>query len=445
MVSIAETTYHMLSRHMSNDNEELDFPLYPDPNMFSHSFPFPTGQSFNMEATYAYPRAQDGYPASTGLNSSTMFAEAPQYPLESPELRAAPSNYSTASAPSATSSAMGSPHSIHGHVVPVPEWAPHGLGLNPSIVGFDNYGQGNEYTFQPTGMDDFALEFNAAKPNGFVGECENVSRSASRQHGSISSNCESLSSLSTFVISPKAMDAPTDQMRTGPASMSMASPISPVSTVGTDFRDDVFKSPVSAFSKSPSDSRRPSRAFNAPLYASASTIPRTQDMRSSISSISQICASETSPSYATYHQSPFFSQSSGNFVAPLESSCRFPLSFQHRFSSIDSELSANRLFFRPINSSSPIHHSPNLCDTIKRKFRLSSTNIPWIAIFVAHVEKPKACEARESIPLLIWFLVPLSTTSPTIHPIIQQSRWQLQQRGVARERAMHISRVRKSV
>ncbi|KAK0125169.1 hypothetical protein ONS96_009030 [Cadophora gregata f. sp. sojae] len=165
MVSIAETTYHMLSRHMS-DNEEADFPLYPDPNMFSPNFPF-GGQNFNMDTAYAYPRTQEGYPASTGLGSSTMYADAPQYSLESPDLRAAPSNYSTASGPSATSSAMGSPHSIHGHVVPAPEWASHGLGLNPSIVQYDNYSHGsNEYSCQqPTGMDDFALEFNSAKPS----------------------------------------------------------------------------------------------------------------------------------------------------------------------------------------------------------------------------------------------------------------------------------------
>ncbi|PVH85099.1 hypothetical protein DL98DRAFT_484310 [Cadophora sp. DSE1049] len=229
MVSIAETTYHMLSRHMS-DNEEVDFPLYPDPNMFSHNFPF-GGQNFDMDTAYAYPRTQEGYPASTGLSSSTMYTEAPQYSLESPDLRAAPSNYSTASGPSATSSAMGSPHSIHGHVVPVPEWAPHGLGLNPGIVQYDNYSHGsNDYSYQqPTGMDDFALEFTSAKPS-FVGECKNVSTSGSRQHGSI------------------------------------------------------------------------------------------QDMRSPVSSASQSFSTEASPSYATYHQTPFFSQSSGNFVAPLESS-----------------------------------------------------------------------------------------------------------------------------
>lgn len=318
-MTIAETTYHMLSRHMSTDNEEVDFPLYPDPNMFSHNFAF-GGHNYNMDTTYTYPRTQEGYPASTGLSSSTLYTEAPQYPLESPDLRAAPSNYSTASGPSATSSAMGSPHSIHGHVVPVPEWTPHGLGLNPSIVQYDNFSQSNDYSYQqPTGMDDFALEFNSAKPS-FVGECKNVSRSASRQHGSISSNAESFSSLSTFVTSPKAIDATMDQMKIDSAVMSMASPITPVSAVRTDFRDDVFRSPVSSFLKSPSDSRRPSQTFNAPLFASSSTNSRSQDMRSPISSPSQSFPAETSPSYATYHQSPFFSQSSGNFVAPLESS-----------------------------------------------------------------------------------------------------------------------------
>ena len=68
---------------------------------------------------------------------------------------------------------MGSPHSIHGHVVPGPEF---GLGLTPSIVQYNDYGH-SEYTFQASGMDDFTLEFNPAKTNAnsFVGECKNIS------------------------------------------------------------------------------------------------------------------------------------------------------------------------------------------------------------------------------------------------------------------------------
>jgi hypothetical protein len=321
----------MLARHMYTDNEEVDFPLYPDPqNMFSQSFPFNAPQTFNVEASYTYPRsAQDAHPASSGMNSSAMYADAPQYALESPDIRGA-SNYSTASGASATSSTMGSPHSMNGHAVPVPEWAPHGLGLTPSIVGYDGYGQGNEYTFQPTGMDDFALEFNA-KP-GFVGEC----KSTSRQRGSISSNCESISSVaSTFVPSPKTLDTPIDQIKSGSATRSMALPITPVSAIGTDSRDLCFQSPsTSSISRSPTSLR----TFSASLYASPSTTGRSPDMRSSpVFSVSQKFASSESlsPSYATYQQSHFFSQSSGNFVPPLESSCWFPQSLQHKTNSVD--------------------------------------------------------------------------------------------------------------
>ena len=331
MVSIADHTYHMLSRHIGAD-DEADFPLYPDPsqNMFQQQlFPFNGVQNFDMDSnSYTFARTQESYPISTGLNSNTMYAEvAPSYAQESPELRAgAPSNYSTASGPSAASSTMGSPHSIHNHIAPASEWPIHGLGLdsNPSIVGYDQFGHSNEYNFAPSGMEEFALDF-PAKPHGFVGECTNVSRSASRQQGSISSNPESLSSLSTFVPTPRTMDLTTEHL-SPVTTRSMASPLTPFSAVTRDSRDDCFRSPsLSTLSHSPISSRRPSQAFNSYLASSS----RTRDMRSSpISAVSQSSFTSESPSFATYHQTPFFSQSSGNFVAPLESSCRFPLSIQ---------------------------------------------------------------------------------------------------------------------
>jgi hypothetical protein len=321
MVSIADHTFHMLSRHMSNESEEADFPLYPDSsNMFSQPFQFNGAPNYNMDASYTYSRAQEVYPTSTGLPSSTMYAEAPQY--ESPDLRTAPSNYSTASGPSASSSTMGSPHSIHGHLVPGPEF---GLGLTPNIVNYNDFG--HDYNFQTSGMEEFTFEFNPVKsnPNGFVGECNTVSPSTPRQPGSISSSSESLSSFSTFVTSPNAMNAPT-HMRSDSAARSMSSPVTPASAVGIDSPERCFKSPsVSTLSTSPSSSRRPSQALNAPFYTSAG---RPQDPRPSPSSmVSQPFASEQSPLYPSY-QSSFFSQSSGNFVPPLESSCRFPLSIQ---------------------------------------------------------------------------------------------------------------------
>jgi hypothetical protein len=333
MVSLADQPYHMF-----NTREE-DFPLYPEPtsNTFPqqpfHNSSYHNG--FDMDQNpYSYTR--EAYPTTTGFNSNSMYVEAPNYALESPEMRAVPSNYSAASGASTTSSAVGSPHSVHGNIVPVPEWAPHGLGLNPSIVTYDNFAPGNEYMFNPTGMEEFTLDFNLPKTNSFVGECKNISRSVSRQHGSISSTAEeSVSSLSTSMLSPRALDMTIDQLQSPSTSRSMASPKTPVSAVRSDFRDARFKFPsVSASSLSPTSSRRPSQSFNTSHYAPSSAACRSKDMRASpVAVASQFSfAPESTSSFTTYHQSPFFSQSSGNFVPPLESSCRFPLSFQ-RYSS----------------------------------------------------------------------------------------------------------------
>jgi hypothetical protein len=325
MVSIAEYTSNPFMR------DERDFNLYPDPqNMFQQQpFGYNAIQNFDLDHNNPYNFTRESYPSSTGLGPSTMYTEAP-YGLESPELQAAPSTYSTASGASQTSSAMGSPHSIHGHVVPVPEpgWSAQGLGLNPSVVGYDGFAQSAEYTFAPSGMEEFALEF-PAKPNGFVGECEHISRSASHQHGSISSNPESISSLSTFLPSPRTVDMTPDHLKSPVTSRSMASPITPVSAMRTEFRDDCFKSPsVSSISYSPT-SRRQSQPFNLSHFASTAS-GRNSDMRvSPVSAVSQSFTSDSTSTFTAYHPSPFFSQSSGNFVPPLESSCRFPLSIQH--------------------------------------------------------------------------------------------------------------------
>ncbi|KAF7897023.1 hypothetical protein EAF00_005251 [Botryotinia globosa] len=136
--------------------------------MYSPQYPYNSMSNFQIEhdAAYAYPRTQDIYPTSTGFDSTTMYSEVPQHFVESPELRgAAPSNYSTASGPSATSSTIGSPNSNHGHMVSVSEWG-SGLGINPSIVNYDNFGHGTDYNFS-AGMEDFTVDFNSAKP-GFV-------------------------------------------------------------------------------------------------------------------------------------------------------------------------------------------------------------------------------------------------------------------------------------
>jgi hypothetical protein len=205
-VSIADHTYHMLSRHLDSCKEEVDFHLYPNPAIM-----------FQVQGP------QEAYPKTTLFSSSTTYAEAPQYAMESPELRA-PSNYSFPSGASAGSSALnspfsiptpqysmwtpelrtssnystlsglsavsassiGSPHSIHGHIVPGPEF---GLGSTPRIASYDNFGPYNEYTFSCGGMDDFTLDFNPSKlnANGFVGKYKTVTKSVPHSPTSLSS------------------------------------------------------------------------------------------------------------------------------------------------------------------------------------------------------------------------------------------------------------------
>ena len=309
----------MVSRHLNN--EEADFPLYPDPTagIFPQQpFPFTPIQNFDMDQNpWSYTR--ESYPVSTGFESHNMYSEAPHY--ESPEMRIAPSNYSTASGPSATSSNIGSPPSVNHNA---PEWGPNGIALTPGIVSYDNtFGQGNEYTFAPSGMEEFAtLEFNPAKPSFSVGECNNLTRSVSRQHGSISSNSESLSSsISAFVTTPRmgSMGSPS-------ISRAMASPVSPVNTMRRNSRNELPVSSISTFSSSPVSSRRPSQAFSPSHFTSPSATSRCQDpLATPLSAVSQSSFASDSTVFSNYHASPFFSQSSGNFVAPLESSCWFPL------------------------------------------------------------------------------------------------------------------------
>ncbi|KAH8595926.1 hypothetical protein B0O99DRAFT_511387 [Bisporella sp. PMI_857] len=240
MASMVDTSFHVVSHRMGHDHDGSDFSLYPEPtaSMFPQQ-PFPgnnANQNFEMgENLFAYTR--ESYTPNTGFESHGLYATAHQYGMESPELRTAPSNYSTASGASATSSNMGSPHSVQNHTVP--EWMPSGLGLTPGIVQFDNFAQGNEYTFTSSGMEEYAtVEYNGAKPSFSVGECNNITRSP----------------------------------------------------------------------------------FNPSSFAS-STAGRSSDLSSTpLSAISQSSFASESTTFSNYHQTSFFSQSSGNFVAPLESS-----------------------------------------------------------------------------------------------------------------------------
>ncbi|TPX15100.1 uncharacterized protein E0L32_004658 [Thyridium curvatum] len=164
---------------MRNDHEDFNA-LYPDP---MHGNAFPNGPMDSMglspDAAYGYPRTtQECFPTTMNFDPNGLYAEVPYMfngghmsPHAQPE-EADPrgaASLSTASLPSAASSAVGSPRSIHGQPTGVPEWpGPQGLGVvSPGIVGHGDYFPGADYSFAGPSMDDFtAFDFTAKA--GFV-------------------------------------------------------------------------------------------------------------------------------------------------------------------------------------------------------------------------------------------------------------------------------------
>lgn len=196
MASLTEQSFDMFASH----NNTEDFGRYPDPprTVFTSG---PMELSIPASAFSAFPRhGQDIYPTAMGFEHG-LYSETPSYMLnnssnsgcssagsnnraspgmytEDGEVRLPSSSMSTASAPSAASSAIGSPQSNHDQMVGVAEWAPHGFGVQPSIVGNDCM-PGAEYsTYTGHGMDEYGFEFATAKT--FVGELDATSPSTPR-------------------------------------------------------------------------------------------------------------------------------------------------------------------------------------------------------------------------------------------------------------------------
>lgn len=318
MVSITDQTAYMLSRHEDNDFTFVE----ANPQMYAQDmYGFESMQGYLDGSDYTHPRTtHDSYPSFSSFAAAPMYPEAsqqyingksspPLYPIESPELRPPPSNHSTASGPSASSSAMGSPYSNHGQTVTVPEWNSTGLGINPSIVNGNCDGFAQDFGYTTSGMEHELAFTDVNKPHVFVGESSKVS--------------ESLSSVSTFVPSNQTdvigslSDHDGGDTSTLRSTQSLHSAMTPTSS-GSDF---FFKSPPTPASSSPLSTRR----VSVISLGNSSAAGRTQDCRSSpffpnVQSFQSDVIEK--PSYSTtYHQSPFFTQTSGQFVAPLESSC----------------------------------------------------------------------------------------------------------------------------
>jgi hypothetical protein len=242
-------------------------------------------------------------------------------------MRVPSSNLSSASASSST---MGSPLSNPAQLAPMDWAAPHGLGASPGIVDHaDAYiTGGGDYSYQ-TGVDSSfnpAFEFGTKAP-GFVGELSQVPRSRvlpptsssvssishplrphHQHHGSISSAVSSTShdssAASTVTVVPASgLALDINMAQAASSSVVAGSPSVTTSTTSTVSSGRVFASP--SISSSSTFSSPPPPAWTSPVIEAMSPLAR--------------------PKPARLLSSPFFTQSSGQYVPPLGASCWFPL------------------------------------------------------------------------------------------------------------------------
>ncbi len=104
----------------------------------------------------------------------TMFGDhmSPAMYQEDSDMRISSSSLSSASGPSAPSSAVGSPRSHHDMLPAVPEWpAPQCLSVSPNIVNQGDFFTPGEYSYSNSHLEEFT-HFEFPQPKSFVGMFE---------------------------------------------------------------------------------------------------------------------------------------------------------------------------------------------------------------------------------------------------------------------------------
>ena len=262
------------------------------------------------------------------------------------------SSASGASGQSTASSADGSPYANPQHSLPYQEkWEPLGLGLGPEIVNTEVI---NNTCYQSTNFDtEFLLD--DSKFAHCVGEYEkNFSQSFPTSH-SVSSSMSSGSALQSHLpalcSSPLVLDTKLDQRDVTIDSIleeannqiqnptHLASPVSfsfgpstPRFHYSRIVKDEHPISPVSSASATTSPTIVPGKhrsatpvgrrqSFKSPVFSGCTYGPQQSPSQLHLSG--PPAQTPTSPSQKPNTQNSFFCQSSGRFVAPLESSCWF--------------------------------------------------------------------------------------------------------------------------
>lgn len=318
---------------------------YPEPPHFSSA---PMDLGLSPEPYSAYSRSSHEFPTTIGYEHGAIYtADTPylyshngnhersspgMYPDDS-DLRGPASDLSIASA---SSSNAGSPNSSHGQMAPIPEWAtgPHGLGVTPGIVDASDFHlPGSEYSYAPGVYGDeysTAFEYPSGKTPGFVGELSQIPRSSSclssrrdwsprhQTHGSCASisSSDSCDSGST-IVAPKVP---------GAASSCLAVDTRLAQSVVTTSSTFNVTPSFSAASASSCPSSAASGLVFASPASSTSSFSSPQLPAWSSPPLGDSPAARPKTPTNRLLSSPFFAQSSGHFVPPLQNSCWFPLS-----------------------------------------------------------------------------------------------------------------------
>lgn len=337
-----------MHRHEDLSNQaSTSYESYPPVSVYSSAAPAYFG---TQNVPYETQKGNVGRPVQRQTSSGSPSPSIPQAFDHPPSTL---SSASEASGQSTASSADGSPYASATHILPYEDKWPdplHGLGI-PEIVS-------NEHLSQDSCSSanfDNALMLEDSKLIDYVGECGSVFPPSFPLSWplavSVSSGLASQNDVPAFPFRPLALDTTSSSKNVTidtileEAKRKIQKPVqlnSPVSVLSA------AASPRSSTSKhwttSPTLGKSPFRSPLTPASSASGFPSRTTSPHSSGSAVclghplddgralsspqqsSELCQPPNNPHQSRHGQSPssFLGQSSGRFVAPLQSSCRFP-------------------------------------------------------------------------------------------------------------------------
>lgn len=356
-----DPSYHNMGSE--DDINGLDSSYEPYPPISSYSSAIPAYYNAS-QYLFESAKSQDQHRFTPAGSPSPSISQALDHPPSTTL-----SSASGASVQSTASSAVGSPYSHATHHLPgQDQWTEshHGLGIASGVVHHDD---GFGHDMAQWGSMENELIFDSSKlQDSFVGESENISSSSIFPRRpvslSISSSSASHGFAPAFSVPPRAMAShgarngrnvtidtileevnntiqssprtaspeSTSSARTSPVTASLnqgsacsplgprsfKSPITPASAISPSFPGAAFPPKVRQRGL-----RRQSVAASSGFKSQRTSTSPTDRYSPYARPFPAAEPQESFPSFQS--QSPFFGQSSGRFIPPLQSSCWFSL------------------------------------------------------------------------------------------------------------------------